>query len=212
MTDQTRPTPADTRARLRAELDARFDTSDPPDPDGPDLSSDTRDRDECGMTADELEEAVGPPCPVCENPADHDPFDIEACPGVVFDSGPRITYDMIDRLTALAPEVTRLIETTALAINSVESSIRTTAEEIGRDLYRVRERLEVGLGMNDRGELGSRPVELDRLISLRHFHWQTMTALVGPIVSAKLALRNAPVSTFDELMTRNYEAAKGESR
>lgn len=99
----------------------------------------------------------------------------------------RITYVQLSRLTDTRDKRTAHA---VRGVNAAESAIRQTAAMIRSKLEETVQRLDLGLSLNDLGELQRMPADLDRAVTLRQHHWQVLGAL---LTEAELAsLQPAP--------------------
>jgi hypothetical protein len=94
-------------------------------------------------------------------------------------SDDRITYAQLSRLTAASGKRTAIaIENAVRGVNAAEATIRQTAAMIRSKLDHAEQRLDLGLSLNDLGELQRMPADLDRAVTLRQHHWQVLGALL----------------------------------
>lgn len=107
----------------------------------------------------------------------------------------RITYVQLSRLTDTRDKRTaHAVENAVRGVNAAESAIRQTAAMIRSKLEETVQRLDLGLSLNDLGELQRMPADLDRAVTLRQHHWQVLGALLteAELASLQPAAQPAP--------------------
>jgi hypothetical protein len=91
----------------------------------------------------------------------------------------RITHRQLRQLTdGRDGPAARAVENAARGVNAAEHAIRQNAAMIRDKLGEIEQRLDVGLSLNDLGELQRTPADLDRAVALRQHHWQVLAALL----------------------------------
>ena len=91
----------------------------------------------------------------------------------------RITYAQLSRLTGTRDKRTaRAAENAVRGINAAQHAIRRAAAMILPKLAQTVQRLDLGLSLNDLGELQRMAAEFDRVVTLRQHHWQVPGALL----------------------------------
>ena len=101
----------------------------------------------------------------------------------------RITSSQVGQLIeGRSEDIALLIERTISNINSVEESLAIRLRWIEDATQRVGRELASGGFLNELGEFQNKALEADRLIALRHAHYQTLGALIGDDVT-KVARR-----------------------
>lgn len=93
----------------------------------------------------------------------------------------RITYAQLRQLTDAPANDNRTahaVENAVRGVNDNESAIRSAAAMIRAKLDEVERRLDLGLSLNDYGELDRMPADFDRAVTLRQHHWQVLGALL----------------------------------
>jgi len=91
----------------------------------------------------------------------------------------RITYQQLSQLDGSRDKrAAHAVDNAVRGVNAAESTIRQTAAMIRSELEETVRRLDLGLSLNDLGELQRMPADLDRAITLRQHHWQVLGALL----------------------------------
>jgi hypothetical protein len=91
----------------------------------------------------------------------------------------RITSQQLSQLIdSRDTRAAHAVENAVRGVNAAESTIRQTAAMIRSKLEETVRRLDLGLALNDLGELQRMPADLDRAVTLRQHHWQVLGALL----------------------------------
>jgi hypothetical protein len=91
----------------------------------------------------------------------------------------RITSQQLSQLTGSRDtRAVHAVDNAVRGVNAAESTIRQTAGMIRSKLEETVRRLDLGLDLNDLGELQRMPADLDRAVTLRQHHWQVLGALL----------------------------------
>ena len=99
----------------------------------------------------------------------------------------RITYAQLSHLIDSRDKpAAHAVENAVRGVNAAEHAIRQTAAMIRSKLDETVQRLDLGLSLNDLGELQRMPADLDRAVTLRQHHWQVLGALLTEAELASL--------------------------
>ena len=91
----------------------------------------------------------------------------------------RITYARLGQLIdSRDKRAAHAVENAVRGVNAAENTIRQTAAIIRSKLDETEQRLDLGLSLNDLGELQRMPADFDRAVTLRQLHWQVLGALL----------------------------------
>jgi hypothetical protein len=107
----------------------------------------------------------------------------------------RITYQQLSQLAGSRDKrAAHAVDNAVRGVNAAESTIRQTAAMIRSKLEETVRRLDLGLSLNDLGELQRMPADLDRAVTLRQHHWQVLGALLteAELASLQPAAQPAP--------------------